>query len=302
MLCYNKATTTKDGAAMDIKKTGDLIASRRKLLKMTQKELAEKLNVTDKAVSKWERGQGYPEITTIPHLAEVLGVSPSEIMLGEAAAAQAKPEEENAVKTEEIVSGTVDYMEHLNGQKMTRSKDIAFLSVTLTLLAAIFVSGLCNYIISKTFDWSLYVVGGCIFTFAIIAPLLKCKKHAIYFSAGAFSVFIIPLLALIEYLCPAKDWLWGLALPIVLIALASIWGFLLLITLAKLKPLYLTASALIIFGVLDNLVFQGIVGDFLKLAPSEKFSLSSVIVSICSGFAAAAIFIYAVCSRKKKSK
>ncbi len=49
---------------MDIQKTGALIAELRRQNHMTQKELAAKLNVTDKAVSKWERGIGYPEITT----------------------------------------------------------------------------------------------------------------------------------------------------------------------------------------------------------------------------------------------
>lgn len=285
---------------MDIKKTGGFIAERRKLLKMTQKELAEKLNVTDKAVSKWERGQGYPEITTIPHLAEVLGVSTSEIMLGEAATCEVTPDDNNEIKSDEIVSSTVDYMEHLNGQKKTRAKDIAFISLTLSLLVGMFVSGLCNYVISEKFDWSLYVFGGCIFTWIVTAPLLKLKKHSLLISAAGLSISIIPLLSLIEYLCPAKEWLLSLALPVVLISLASLWTFLLLITLAKLKPLYLVASGLIIFGVFDNLVIQGLVANYLKLPASEQHSLSSVIVAICSCFAAVGILIYAICSKKKK--
>lgn len=59
---------------------GEIIAARRKELSMTQKELAAKLNVTDKAVSKWERGLAFPDINSIPQLAEVLGVSVVELM------------------------------------------------------------------------------------------------------------------------------------------------------------------------------------------------------------------------------
>ena len=59
---------------------GEIIAARRKELGMTQKELAAKMNVTDKAVSKWERGLAYPDINSIPQLAEVLGVSVAELM------------------------------------------------------------------------------------------------------------------------------------------------------------------------------------------------------------------------------
>lgn len=59
---------------------GGIIAARRKDLGMTQKELAEKMNVTDKAVSKWERNLSCPDVSSIPKLAEVLGLSVAELM------------------------------------------------------------------------------------------------------------------------------------------------------------------------------------------------------------------------------
>ena len=66
---------------MDAKKFGTFIATLRKENNMTQVELAQKLQVTDKAVSKWERGLGFPDINTIEPLADALGVSVLEIML-----------------------------------------------------------------------------------------------------------------------------------------------------------------------------------------------------------------------------
>ena len=64
-----------------MKKTmGETIAELRKDRGMTQKELAEQMNVTDKAVSKWERDLSCPDIHSIPKLAEVLGVSVEELM------------------------------------------------------------------------------------------------------------------------------------------------------------------------------------------------------------------------------
>lgn len=74
---------------MEKQNIGDLIAVLRKERGMTQKELAEKMNVTDKAVSKWERNLSCPDINSVPHLAEVLGVSVEELMT-----AAPKPEEE----------------------------------------------------------------------------------------------------------------------------------------------------------------------------------------------------------------
>ena len=64
-----------------MKKTlGAMIAELRKKQGMTQLELAEKIGVTDKAVSKWERDLSCPDISSLPRLAEVLGVSVDELM------------------------------------------------------------------------------------------------------------------------------------------------------------------------------------------------------------------------------
>lgn len=62
------------------KSMAEVISSRRKELGMTQKELAEKLNITDKAVSKWERGIACPDTAVIPELARILGISLEELM------------------------------------------------------------------------------------------------------------------------------------------------------------------------------------------------------------------------------
>lgn len=55
--------------------TGAMIKRLREKTKITQLQLAEKLNVSDKSVSKWETGRGYPDISLIEPLAESLGVS-----------------------------------------------------------------------------------------------------------------------------------------------------------------------------------------------------------------------------------
>lgn len=59
---------------------GEVICTRRKALGMTQNGLAEKMGITDKAVSKWERDLSCPDIASIPKLAEVLGVSLEELL------------------------------------------------------------------------------------------------------------------------------------------------------------------------------------------------------------------------------
>ena len=63
--------------------TGTMIKRLRENRKMTQQQLAEKMNVSDKAISKWETGRGYPDISLIEPLSTALGVSVIELFAGE---------------------------------------------------------------------------------------------------------------------------------------------------------------------------------------------------------------------------
>ena len=67
---------------MDLNKNGRLLYNLRKKKGMTQKEVAEKLGILPKTVSKWETGHGFPDVATISKLAEVLGVSEKTILSG----------------------------------------------------------------------------------------------------------------------------------------------------------------------------------------------------------------------------
>lgn len=71
---------------MDQEATGAIIRQRREALGITQAELAQRLSVTDKSVSKWETGRGWPDITLIPALSEALGLSLTELLGGRSVA------------------------------------------------------------------------------------------------------------------------------------------------------------------------------------------------------------------------
>lgn len=76
---------------MDAKATGALIAGRRRELGLSQAELAERLHVTDKAVSRWETGRGMPAIDSLEPLAEALDLAVSELLAGRALTAEELP-------------------------------------------------------------------------------------------------------------------------------------------------------------------------------------------------------------------
>lgn len=88
---------------MDIVKTGAFIKKLRKEKNMTQKELAQKLHITDRAISKWKRGLNAPDIALLEPLAEALGVSVSELIQGERAETWAE-------------SSTKDLLEYSKGE------------------------------------------------------------------------------------------------------------------------------------------------------------------------------------------
>ena len=81
---------------MSNKTFGEMISSLRKEKNMTQNDLAEKMNVTDKAVSKWERNLSCPDVNSIPKLAEILGVSVEELL-------NAQTKQENS-KADDIIN------------------------------------------------------------------------------------------------------------------------------------------------------------------------------------------------------
>ena len=80
-----------------MKSIGETIASLRKAKGMTQNELAEKMNVTDKAVSKWERDLSCPDVNTISKLADILDVSVEELL-------KAKKKDEANTKIKDLVN------------------------------------------------------------------------------------------------------------------------------------------------------------------------------------------------------
>lgn len=113
---------------MDAQKFGAFIADVRKEQKLTQAQLAVKLKVTDKAVSRWERGLGFPDINTIEPLADALGLSVPELMKSE----KCKSEEFNNEDVEKIVATALDVAKEQRSQE--RKSYFSVLGITAVIL------------------------------------------------------------------------------------------------------------------------------------------------------------------------
>ena len=73
----------KEVKKMNCERIGQLIYELRKEKKMTQKQVADLLNITDKTISKWERGLGCPDVSLLRELASIFGISVDQLLIGE---------------------------------------------------------------------------------------------------------------------------------------------------------------------------------------------------------------------------
>ncbi len=113
---------------MDNVKIGNFIAEMRKAKKWTQKDLAEKLYVTDRAVSNWECGKRIPEVSIMPALCKFLGITVSDLLNGGKIM-----EQEKTQKAEEQI---IDLLRERQGNK----RKIAIASVIAFIGLAVAVS------------------------------------------------------------------------------------------------------------------------------------------------------------------
>ena len=128
----------KGGIVMDTVITGRFISELRKEKGLTQAELAEKLNVTDKAVSKWETGRSAPDVSLLIPLSENLGVTVTEILKGERISTEVLQEASNEVIVKAIKE-----------KKQISKKFLLIASIIISVLILITASGLTYHYYSS---------------------------------------------------------------------------------------------------------------------------------------------------------
>lgn len=133
---------------MDAKKTGILIAALRREKGLSQKELAHRLGVTNKAISRWETGRGYPDIEILPQLCRELGISVRELLEGEVT-----PE----AKEGELVSRNVELVCRYAAHEKQRKNRIIAALVALIALAGFVLIG--SYAVYRVRGFAQFIIG-----------------------------------------------------------------------------------------------------------------------------------------------
>ena len=171
---------------MDLDKIGKFIALNRKNKGLTQEQLAEKLGVTNKTVSRWETGKYMPDLSLLKPLSEELGITLNELLSGE------KIEEQKIVENmEKNIINTIDYS---NKKVENEHKKI---SIILMILGAI-ISISALTIFDKESSWcSIYsIIGIIIFVIGLVRNFKKFKKIpkiviGVILFVGIFGIFYI---------------------------------------------------------------------------------------------------------------
>lgn len=142
---------------MDRDKLGKFISVQRKNKGFTQQKLAEELNISNKTISKWETGEGYPDITIVPRLAEVLEVTPNELL---------SCESDNKKVNGKLVEDDAERNKYLANKIALRFQNLCIISCAVGLLGIIFYFALWyqyKNTISLIIGSSLGILSGCIF-------------------------------------------------------------------------------------------------------------------------------------------
>lgn len=180
---------------MDAHKFGAFVAGRRREKNMTQADLASKIQVTDKAVSRWERGLGFPDINIIEPLADALEVSVLELMKSERMAANRVTGEEAA----EVIADT------LNVARLQRRRERRNVFRILGVTAAIVIFLLFIDSMQWQADTIIFTLAGVVFPLFCTAGFIALLCNGIWRKARgkpcrqAFALSLALLLLLIIF-------------------------------------------------------------------------------------------------------
>lgn len=223
---------------MDENRIGQFIAQMRKENNMTQKDLANLLHITDKAVSKWERGLSCPDITLLTPIADILGVTTGELLNG-------KKEESTIETASKSVDNALCYAAETTKRKIVSFRNIAATAFSAALMLGIAVCIICDVAVTGKFTWSLYVISSCLFAWLICFPLIKYGFKGIICSFTVFSILLIPFLYVLSRIIGENTIMMPISIRVSLLSIVWLWCAYLICRRFKHRKLAATAFSLL---------------------------------------------------------
>lgn len=168
---------------MDQIKIGKFIQGKRKEQKLTQSDLAERLNITDRAISKWENGNCLPDAGTMPELCKILNVSINDLFSGEIVDMK-----DNEKKLEENLLEMAKLKEEKDKQLLALEYVIGF-TASITFLILIFVA---SYVEMETWLRILLIIAGSIIFAFGVGNAIKIEQIAGYYECSECNHKYVP--------------------------------------------------------------------------------------------------------------
>ena len=196
---------------MDLGKIGKFIATKRKEVNLTQEELAEKLMVTDRAVSKWERGLSLPDAGKMLDLCGILGISVNELLNGE------------KIEMKDLNKKSDELLVELTKQEEIKNKKLMMSMWAIIISAVLFYAGiiaLASYTLKEGTLLGIIICSSTIllvlvafyaFSIEVKTGYYECHKCHHKFIPNYFVAMICPHINLTRLLkCPeCHKWSWA---------------------------------------------------------------------------------------------
>lgn len=230
---------------MDKQTFAKFMAEKRIAAGLTQKELAERLFLSDSTVSKWERGVSYPDITLISQICRELGITEHEF-----------------ITASDDSAARVEKRQARRYRNLIKSLQIILCSGYGAALIACFI---CNLAIQHTLSWFFIVLSAILLAFSITTLPALLKKHRVLAAFGSATVLTY-LLLFVCSLYTGGDWFFSFALPIASISMAIPWSVMALLKYARLCWQLKTGLIVLIMGLFTafvNPIIDALLGNEL---------------------------------------
>lgn len=263
--------------------TGKFIANCRKEKGLTQAQLAENLNISDRAVSKWETGKCMPDSSIMLELCNILDVTVNELLSGERIEMNNYGEKAN----ENLIE--------LKRKDENNMKKNAIISTiyTITLVIGIMVCCICDIAVSGTLTWSLIVLSSILFTWIASFPVILLGKKGVTVSLITISIITVPFMYILSHLINVNE-VFSIGAIMSIISLVFLWMIYALFYRLKKRKLLATGITFL-FAIPFTFLINGTLSKMIGEPVIDIWDILSVFILLIIALA----FIIGDYARKK---
>ncbi len=269
---------------MDQIKIGRFIASCRKEQGMTQAVLAEKLGISDRAVSKWETGKSMPDSGIMLELCEYLKINVNELLSGERIMAEAydKIAEKNLIE-----------LKRKDENNLSRNTVLSII-FTVTTVIGIVVCCICDVAVSGSLTWSLITLSSILVAWMIVIPVFFFGKKGIIPALAALSILMVPYLYILSRVIQVRE-IFSIGAVMAAVTLVFVWAVYLLCRRFRERKL-MAAGLAFLCAIPFTFLINFILSKMIDTPLFDAWDLLSVLILLVI----AGAFIYADHARRKQ--